>query len=374
MKLTVTSSVILCLIASWNAAFTVQGFGLTPSTSTKIRSSHILSTGASGNLKRLKVSPLSVSISGGDEIVTGSLTTAVLTDEEVNPILKFGSGDDQKIVNVWGLWCVAVTLITCPFWYLAMKIIGAISESNEDFDPDRSLYDHTGKVWSKIWLFMANSYPEVTGDLDQIKKDNGACLYVANHASWLDIPIVCTVLHPVFKFISKGSLKSLPCIGDQLVGGHHILIDREDRRSQLRTFKEGINWLKKGVSLMAFPEGARSPDGRLMKFKGGAFSMAVRQKVPIVPITIVNAHATMPANAIFPIQSGAGKLAVHVHPAISVEGKSEEELENLVRTAIMSKLPADQLPLPEVSEEDTSVVSAKKDSAAGNAKELQSSP
>jgi 1-acyl-sn-glycerol-3-phosphate acyltransferase len=123
------------------------------------------------------------------------------------------------------------------------------------------------------------------------------------------------------------------------------LIDREDRRSQLRTFKEGIAWLKKGVPLMAFPEGKRSKDGRLMEFKGGLFSMAVKTQVPIVPITICNAHAIMPSYGLLPVQRGAGKLHVHVHEAIETNGKTEAELGELVRAAFLSQLPLDQHPL-----------------------------
>lgn len=170
-------------------------------------------------------------------------------------------------------------------------------------------------------------------------------MYVANHASWLDIPVICTVLNPVFKFIAKGELVKVPCIGHQLTGGNHILIDREDRKSQLQTFKLGIKWLKKGVPLMAFPEGKRSQDGRLMEFKGGLFSMAKMTKVPIVPITIINAHAVMPSYGLLPVQRGRGKLHVHVHDAIDTTGKTEEQLGDLVREAFLSQLPADQHPL-----------------------------
>lgn len=99
---------------------------------------------------------------------------------------------------------------------------------------------------------------------------------------------------------------------------------------------------------MAFPEGARSPDGRLMPFKGGIFSMAVKAKVPIVPLSLANAHAVLPGCAVFPVQDGKGKLRVHVHDAISVEGKSEEEIAEEVKRALLSKLPLDQHPLDEV--------------------------
>ena len=95
---------------------------------------------------------------------------------------------------------------------------------------------------------------------------------------------------------------------------------------------------------MAFPEGMRSQDGRLMEFKGGLFSMAAKTKVPIVPITISHAHAVMPCNALFPVQSGAGKLHVHVHEPIETDGLSEEELVELVRESFLSTLPTYQHP------------------------------
>ncbi len=128
--------------------------------------------------------------------------------------------------------------------------------------------------------------------------------------------------------------------------GKHIMIDREDRRSQLRTFKEGVGLLKNGMSLMAFPEGKRSNDGKLDEFKGGIFSMAVKAGVPIVPISISNTHAIMPANSLFPVQKGKGKLHLHVHEAISVEGRKEDELAALVKEALLLKMPLDQHPMP----------------------------
>jgi len=123
------------------------------------------------------------------------------------------------------------------------------------------------------------------------------------------------------------------------------MIDREDRRSQLRTFKEGVAYLTNGVPLMAFPEGKRSSDGRLAEFKGGIFSMAVKAKVPIVPISISNTHAIMPSNALFPFQKGKGKLHVHVHEPIYLEGKNEKELAELVKNKLLSRMPLEQHPL-----------------------------
>lgn len=139
------------------------------------------------------------------------------------------------------------------------------------------------------------------------------------------------------------------------------MINREDRRSQFLTFKEGLGWLKSGVPIMAFPEGQRSPDGRLIDFKGGIFSMAVKTKVPIVPISLSNTHAVMPGNSLFPVQPGAGKLHIHVHESIDTDGLSEVEIAARVRDTLLSKMPDCQHPLPVVGEENKEVEIEKVD-------------
>jgi hypothetical protein len=139
-----------------------------------------------------------------------------LSREEINPIFTFGEGEKEKLVNAHGVWCFIVSLITGPIWLLAMAIVGKKGEK----DVNKAEYDNTGKIWSKTWLTAINSYPTVSGNLGRLKagNDEGACLFVANHASWLDIPVLCTVLDPVFKFIAKGELAKVPCIGTQLSG------------------------------------------------------------------------------------------------------------------------------------------------------------
>ena len=73
--------------------------------------------------------------------------------------------------------------------------------------------------------------------------------------------------------------------------------------------------------------------------------MAAKTKLPIVPITLSHTHAVMPSNSFFPVQTGAGKLGVHIHDPIDTEGKSEAELEELVRNAFLQTLPLEQHPL-----------------------------
>jgi Acyltransferase len=153
----------------------------------------------------------------------------MLTVQECRPLITIGKQDGkQKIINAYGLWCAVVSLVTAPFWFAAMFLLNNVAykipKLDKDWDPDRAIYDKTGKLWCKSWLTMIDSYPTCSGDVERLKESGGAspgkgpCLYVANHASWLDIPVICTVLDPVFKFIAKGELVTIPCIGQQLTG------------------------------------------------------------------------------------------------------------------------------------------------------------
>jgi hypothetical protein len=141
--------------------------------------------------------------------------------EDVTPILRFGgkgNDNDEKIINAFGIWCLTVTMVTGAAWVAAMSILNWINQQFPAWDPHRAIYDRTGKIWSKTYLRLTQSFPTQSGNVEALHEGHGACLYVANHASWLDIPMLCTVLDPVFKFIAKGELRTVPCIGQQLTG------------------------------------------------------------------------------------------------------------------------------------------------------------
>ncbi len=137
------------------------------------------------------------------------------TKEECRPLIRMGQNESEKVINLFGVWCIFVSLVTFPIWIVAMTIVSTISRRSSSWDPHGALFDTMGKLWAKVWLTGTQSYPTISGS--PISK-TGACLYVANHASWLDIPILCTVLDPVFKFIAKGELRHVPGIGQQLHG------------------------------------------------------------------------------------------------------------------------------------------------------------
>ncbi len=145
----------------------------------------------------------------------------LLSNEEVNPLIVFNKkSGKEKCLNAYGVVVILASIITLPVWWIAMTVTESICNAFPDLDPNRAVYDNTGKIWAKLFLTMINSYPSISGDMTYVSDPNQqkGCLYVANHASWFDIPVLCTVLNPVFKFIAKGELLGVPCIGKQLVG------------------------------------------------------------------------------------------------------------------------------------------------------------
>lgn len=180
----------------------------------------------SSNIARRKtLFSVSVSVATNPDSVTPSNIrnlddekSYALTRDDVKALIKVGKEGNTKIVNPFGAWCALVSILTGPLWMMAMSTLNLIYKYNKNIDQNRSIYDATGKIWAKVWLRLTNCYPGLSGNLDYVKRYNGPCLYVANHASWMDIPVLCTVLDPVFKFIAKGELEAVPCIGQQLVG------------------------------------------------------------------------------------------------------------------------------------------------------------
>jgi 1-acyl-sn-glycerol-3-phosphate acyltransferase len=172
-------------------------------------------------------------------------------------------------------------------------------------------------------------------------------MFVANHCAWMDIPFMGVVIGwRNYKMIAKRELRKVPILGKAIQVGGHVMVDRSSRKSQLKTLKDGIAHLKNGVHLCTFPEGTRSKSGRLMPFKNGAFKMAQKAGAPVVPLSICNAHRVNPPYWMFPFIASHGIAKVVVHAPIESVGKTEDELAEAVRVAMIAGLPDDQKPLP----------------------------
>ena len=121
-------------------------------------------------------------------------------------------------------------------------------------------------------------------------------IYCANHQSAMDIPLLFVHLPVQFRFVAKRSLFKLPFLGWHLTRSGQVCINQQNPTSSVGSIKSAVRSLRMGMPLVIFPEGGRTPDGELKPFMQGAFFLAIRAHVDIVPIALVGTYELLPMN------------------------------------------------------------------------------
>ncbi|KAG5243726.1 1-acyl-sn-glycerol-3-phosphate acyltransferase BAT [Salix suchowensis] len=187
------------------------------------------------------------------------------------------------------------------------------------------------KIWASLTVapFFKIEYER----LENLPPPDVPAVYVSNHQSFLDIYTLLT-LGRSFKFISKTGIFLFPIIGWAMYMLGVIPLKRMDSRSQMECLKRCMDLLKKGASVFFFPEGTRSKDGKLCAFKRGAFSVAAKVGVPVVPITLIGTGKIMPTGLEGILNPGSVKVIIHK----PIEGSDAAVLCNEARNAIAEAL------------------------------------
>jgi 1-acyl-sn-glycerol-3-phosphate acyltransferase len=182
------------------------------------------------------------------------------------------------------------------------------------FDPDqRTLMDRIQKLWGRSTtrpFFHTN----VVGA--GVLEDLGPAVYVSNHQSWLDIYALFWIDALQLKIVAKKEIMMIPVIGWVMSVIGHIPFDRKTGGKKL--LEDCGYMLEKGTDVFFFPEGTRTKDGKLQDFKLGAFVLAERHQVPVVPITILNTGEMMPRGKEFwgtPMLR-EGEVTIIIHPPV----------------------------------------------------------
>ena len=150
-------------------------------------------------------------------------------------------------------------------------------------------------------------------------------VYVSNHASLLDIPAVIAGVPDQIRLVYKKELEKIPVFGWGLRWGSYIGIDRGNRAEAMRSIEEAARKIREGASAFLYAEGTRTLDGKLQPFKRGAFNLAVRSGVPVVPLTINGTFSILPKHSLG-INPGTVELVLDDPIAVDPEGGKEEEL------------------------------------------------
>jgi 1-acyl-sn-glycerol-3-phosphate acyltransferase len=183
--------------------------------------------------------------------------------------------------------------------------------------PGGRLANHVQRLWGWLIVRSALSDARLEGR-ERIPRGRGLVV-VANHASYLDPPTLMAVLPLPVRFVMKRELGRLPFLGWYVRLAGHVLIDRSDARAGAATLAKGIERAQRlGLCPVVFPEGTRSPDGRLAAFRTGSFALALDTGFDLLPVAILGTHAVLPKRALAPRRSG--RIVVRVGEPVPVAG------------------------------------------------------
>lgn len=217
-------------------------------------------------------------------------------------------------------WAVFVPLlILSTIWCTLTIIIGSTLGNNKfwGYAP--------GVLWGRFVLAAALLRIKVNRNPKLDKKQS--YVFVANHQGAFDIFLVYGYLGHNFKWLMKQSLRKMPLVGFASAKAGHIFVENSTRKGIVDTMRKTRDTLRDGMSTVVFPEGHRTPDGKMAEFKKGAFQTAVSLKLPIVPITIDGAYKVAPIHS---WRMNRTKITMTFHEAIPTTDITANDMDALI--------------------------------------------
>lgn len=198
------------------------------------------------------------------------------------------------------LQAVLVALWTA-FWVLVTLIVCAVVRRKS---PGLALARH---VWAPGILLIGMVRLRVEGR--ERLASSGPYFFAANHQSWVDIPALFVSLHMPLLFLAKRELARTPFLGSYIGAMGMVYVDRDARKESTRTVDQAAQRLHEGYSILSFPEGTRSPDGRVRSFKTASFAAALDAGVPVVPVALEGPARILPRDG-FRVRPGTVRLVI----------------------------------------------------------------
>ena len=243
--------------------------------------------------------------------------------------------------SIWTWSAIAVLMLVWLPWLGLVRLL--------DRDP---AHYRTGRWFRRLGMAMTKVNPawkiEITGEHPTDPRH--PYVVVSNHQSNADIPVI-SCLPWEMKWVAKAELFGLPLIGWMLRLAGDIPVDRKSRRSRAQVLVSARDYLRKRCSVMFFPEGTRSRDGGVHRFNDGAFLLAIKEQVPVLPLAIDGTHDALPKHSW--TFGRAESIRLRVLPPIptaGLTGADTEALRERVRQAIIAQLAAWRGATPEAVE------------------------
>ena len=196
--------------------------------------------------------------------------------------------------------------------------LGVVSLLSMLFDRPGNFAHKCARAWS--WLILATTRVSVRVDgLDQLDPKQ-SYVFVSNHQSIYDFPVLITSIPFQLRILAKASLRAFPVLGWHLQYTGHLLIDRA--RVGRSTLASVASLMRRGHSLILFPEGTRSIDGEVLRFKPGIFSLAIEANLPIVPVAVIGSRHVMQKGR---LMTCPGNVDLVVHQPLPTVGLSRRD-------------------------------------------------
>lgn len=210
-------------------------------------------------------------------------------------------------------------------WYFYTVVMATLSLLLWPFDRSGKMQHWCARWWCRLiaWTIGARIRVQGTENLDPRQN----YVYMANHCSLIDIPAMFAYLPYQFRIMAKKELFYVPFMGWHLWTAGNFPVDRSDPRKTAHSLHRVIEGVQAGKSLAVFPEGTRSVDGRLQEFKPGAFKIAMRAGVPVVPVAIRGTHALLPKHSLVP---RPGSVEVIIGKPIDTSSFGKDQLRDLM--------------------------------------------
>ena len=233
-------------------------------------------------------------------------------------------------------------LIFDPLIWLITVVLGIISIPVSLLGEKGRILHGFARFWSELIMKIICSPTTVTG-LEKIDTSKPH-VYAVNHASALDIPVLYVYLPFQFRIVFKKELLSYPIVGWHLKRSGQICIDQQNPAGSIGSIRAALKSLKSGLPLVIFPEGGRTPDGQVKPFLPGAFFLAIKAQVDVVPVALVGTYELLPMNT---YHIKCRPLEMRVGQAISTAGMTMRDLEAVsakVRKAMEDLYYAESIP------------------------------
>jgi 1-acyl-sn-glycerol-3-phosphate acyltransferase len=217
-------------------------------------------------------------------------------------------------------------------------VLGTLSILSSFVDRKGHAAHWCARAWS--WLILATTGVKVTVKGSEHLKPGATYMFVSNHQSHYDTPVVFTSLPYQLRIIAKESLAKFPVIGWHLMRSGHLFVDRHqpDRAGILRRWRGLVS---EGTSLIIYAEGTRSPDGLVHRFKAGSFLLALEAGLTIVPLSISGSRsvmrkgqlATRPGHVMFQVHEPVAAPRIDT-PTIADARDLAVRIEQIVRSGV----------------------------------------